>query len=358
MKVHSSRRGAFTIIELLVVISIIGMLASLMLPAVVQSRATARRAECANNLRNVGLAILGDADAKRRFPASGYFGSGGEYHNWVVTVLPRIERGDVQRLWDFSQPRAAAVNAKAITPISVLVCPADDSAPTRSANLSYVVNAGIGFTMPQDCPATYRAALNPPPSIVPIDLNGNGLVSVVAGTSDGQPSDRTLFPFLSLFFIENWPSGTGTVRHHSLDSVADGTSRTILLTENVRAGYDAAAGADWSTPEPRRNAFMLSGYICDNASCSSGNVDYHKSNDRSSGPWRYEAINSALKQQEGQAPWPSSNHVDGVNVMFVDGHVRFLSQDVDGAVYSALVTPAATRLTGPLREGPLGDDGY
>lgn len=263
--------------ELLVVISITGMLMALLLPAVMQSRAQARRAHCANNIRNVAVAMLGDANAKGQFPAIGYFGAKGEYHSWVVTILPRVERSDIEQGWDFSAPCTAAPNKTlGETSIAVLTCPADPSVEAHHGNLSYAVNAGIGFTMPVDAPAVFRSVLNPTPGVQPIDLNGNGVVSLspAGAAADGRPSDRDLFFQLSLFFIENWPVGSGTVRHHSLNSVYDGTSQTLMLAENVRAGYNPATGTGWSWPQPQQNAFMLSGYICENLSCTASGVHY------------------------------------------------------------------------------------
>jgi prepilin-type processing-associated H-X9-DG protein/prepilin-type N-terminal cleavage/methylation domain-containing protein len=356
---HRWPRRGLTVIELLVVISIIGMVMALLLPAVQQARAAARRSECANNMRNVGLAILADTNAKGRFPAIGYFGSAGDYRSWVVDILPRLERSDIGRVWDFSAVCTTGPNSVlAQTSINVLTCPADDSAEGNRGNLSFVVNAGVGFTIPVDCPAVFRSMLSPTPGVQPIDLNGNGLISLNPSVPDGSPSDRDLFYQLSLFFIENWPLGSGTVRYHSTASVFDGTSQTLLLSENVRAGYNPATNSNWSWPQPLQNAFMLSGYICKDLSCTSSGVDYGKANAHADGPWSYESINAALRQAESLAPWPSSYHPGGVNVLFVDGHLRFLSEDAQGKVYASLVSPQGTRIVGPLGQFPIGDDVY
>ncbi|HUY31747.1 MAG TPA: DUF1559 domain-containing protein [Pirellulales bacterium] len=367
---QTQNRGAFTLVELLVVISIIGMLMALLLPAVMQARAAARRNTCANNLRNVGFAILGETDTRRRFPATGYYGAQGtEYHSWVVQILPRIERGEIFRKWQFAQPVTSPANGPlSEVQIDVLICPEDDSIERGHGNLSYVVNNGIGFTMPTDVPATWRSALSPTPGVQYMDLNGNGVISLNPGVPDPPPpTDRQLLYAMSLFFVENWPPGIATwpssgaapPRYHSLDSIADGTSQTIMLSENVRAGYDASAGSTWASPFPTRNSFFISGYICDNGSCSSGHVDYRAANGGGgAAPARFEKINAARTQAEGQAPWPSSWHVgDGVHFIFVDGHLKFVSADIDGAVYAALVTPRGTTISGPLWQGPT-NDGY
>jgi type II secretory pathway pseudopilin PulG len=354
---------------MLVVISIIGMLMAILLPAVQQARGAARRNTCANNLRNIGHAILGEVEVRRRFPATGNFGTNATYyHSWVVQLLPRIERGEIYRKWQFDQPVSSATNAAlSDVQIDVLICPDDDSAESGHGNLSYVVNNGIGFTMPIDVPSTCHSALSPNPGVQPIDLNGNGIISLNPGVPDGNPSDRQLFKELSLFFVVNWPPGYGiwpqgagaSQRYHSLDDIADGTSQTIMLSENVRAGYDPTVGSTWAYPHPTRNSFFISGYICTNGTCSAGNVDYRAANGGGgAAPARFEKINAALTQAEGMAPWPSSFHLgSGVHFMFADGHLSFVSDGIDGAVYAALVTPRGMTINGPLWQAPVGD-GY
>jgi len=150
----------------------------------------------------------------------------------------------------------------------------------------------------------------------------------------------------------------GNHRHHSLNSLLDGLSQTLMLSENVRAGYDAAKGTDWASAGPLYNSFFLSGYVCKNASCSSANVDYLKANDHAGGPWSFEAINAALTEPEGQAPWPSSYHLGGVHVLFADGRLHFLSENVAGPVYASLFSPQGTIVQGPLAQPVAGDDAY
>lgn len=101
------RRG-FTLIELLVSISIIAVLMSLILPAVNSAREAARRTECLNNVKNVSLAIINATETKKRFPAAAYWGGPdknvpGPHHNWVVEVLPLLDRRDLADRWDHGQ---------------------------------------------------------------------------------------------------------------------------------------------------------------------------------------------------------------------------------------------------------------
>ena len=347
---RSTHLGGFTLMELLVVISIIGMLMSLLLPAVQQAREAGRRTQCANNMRNISTAILLEEIARLRFPASGNFSTQGvRYHSWVVTILPYLEKRDIQSKWDFHSPVDVAPNAAlSRIGISILACPDDNSVELGEGNLSYAVNEGFGFTIPIDNPATYHSALSPTPGLHAIDLSGNGAVAV----------SRDLLYRTSLFFVENWPHSSGTQRYHSGNSIFDGASQTILMAENVRAGYDPYTGANWAWPDPLYNAFMLSGYVCTNDTCAPGQVNYSRSNLHDGGPWQYEALNSALWQAEGQAPWPSSGHPTGVQMVFADGHLRFISDAIDGGVYAALVSPQGTVVTGSLLQQPVSETQY
>jgi prepilin-type N-terminal cleavage/methylation domain-containing protein/prepilin-type processing-associated H-X9-DG protein len=350
MMLQSLRKG-FTLVELLVVISIIGMMMALLLPAVMQSREAARRAQCSNNLRNVGLALQGAVSARRRLPAAGNFSTTGTtYHGWVVELLPWLERSDVARQWNLDLPVTDPKNAAlGSIQLSVLLCPDDDSLVSGRGNLSYVVNGGFGWTKPNDCPVAVHSG-GTGMQTLPFDLSGNGVTCPANAQQDGGPSDRSLYFQTGLFFPENWPVGSGTVRHHSFDTVDDGLSRTIMLAENLHAG----AVSGWSSPHPWGNSFYLSGYVCKNAKCSPGSVEWWRANDHSQLPYNREAINGD-RTGAGVSPWPSSWHPDGVNAIYCDGHLSFLSQDIDGAVYASLVTPQGSRVQGPLLQPPMSD---
>jgi prepilin-type processing-associated H-X9-DG protein len=285
---------------------------------------------------------------------------GEQFANWVVDLLAWIDQPNLANAWDHRLPRDHPANRPlAQTGIPLLVCPADRTAVAGAPNLSYVVNGGIAWTVPVDCPVTLHVAETPPRLDIPLDLNGNGIVcpsdpaedGQPNGQPNGQPDDRLLMFRLGMFFGENEPPGSGTLRHHRAATISDGLSNTIMLSENIRAGYDPdVRDTGWSDALARRNSFFLSAYVCANETCSPGNVDYRYANHRASEPHRFEAINGSLTQAEGQAPWPSSDHPQGVFFLFADGHVKFVSEEIEGGVYARLLSPQGARIRGPLRQ--------
>jgi len=352
-RVRAQGANGFTLIELMVVISVIALLMALLLPAVASARAASRKAQCQNNLRNLGIAMLARADSARRFPASGNVGNNATtalpFHNWVVELLPWIDRHDLFDLWKFDLPQNGAANRSlAGLHLAVLTCPADITA-IGAGDLSYVVNGGFGWTSTlagvSDCPLAFSSQA--------LDLNGNGVACPRDATKDGKPSDKDFYFQTALFFLENWKVPNGTLRHHTPDDVVDGLSHTIMIAENVKAGYDPfSPDTNWASPDPRRNSFFVSFGVCHGGRCSAGNVDYRRANRG------VEAINGALQQAEGEAPWPSSYHAGGVYAVFADGHVKFLAQEIGGAVYAALVSPQGSRIAGPLLQRPPSDVEY
>jgi len=114
-------RGAFTLVEILVVIAIIGVLVGLLLPAVQAAREAARRAQCNNNLKQLGLACQSYADIHGGFPL---LYSSSNQPGWVTQVLPYFEQGNLLTQYNYSQPWFDASNAAVVAQrIPILECP-------------------------------------------------------------------------------------------------------------------------------------------------------------------------------------------------------------------------------------------
>lgn len=130
-----ARRG-FTLVELLVVIAIIGVLISLLLPAVQQAREAARRMQCSNNLKQLGLAFHNYADVHRGFPQSRitaqYNGANAVFSGWPTAVLPYVEQGNLVDQYNENLPHFHEDNQALVsTPISLFVCPSTPNGDRR-----------------------------------------------------------------------------------------------------------------------------------------------------------------------------------------------------------------------------------
>lgn len=348
-------RPGLTIVEVLVVFAILAVMISLSLPAILAARQSARQVTCASNLRQLAMAMMLEEQSFRRLPAAGNFSatSSDGYHSWVTSLLDELDEGNRAGNYRFDLPWDHPANLGVTgSDLAVLICPDDISAEFEAGNLSYVVNCGLGWTVPVDCGASLHVDETASTvTIAPLDLNGNGVVCPLDPSADGPTTDLQLLRSTSLFFVENWPPGSGTTRSHRLDDVFDGQSQTLMLSENIRAGHDPATGSTWGSPSPLTAGFFCSSYVCENRTCAAGQVFPERSNDHNSEPWRREAINAAIDQPEGRAPWLSSMHPNGiVNAAFADGHVATISELIDGRVFLALVTPQGSRIGGPLRD--------
>ena len=335
---HQNRPG-FTLLELLVVVSIIATLMALILPAVQNARAAARRTQCLNNLRNCSVAMAGYVTTHNRYPAAGYWAGipGSRYpsHNWVVDLLPYLDKRDIADRWDLTVPYTTAPNAAlGDLQISVLTCP-EDSSLQGTGDLSFAVAGGIGYT-------TFLNNVHDVPvdaSGNAIDLNGNGIIGVPNSVPDGSPSDRDILKSMGLFFMENFGEHKGVIRHYNPNFIHDGFSNTLMLIENVRTGRNSSEpDENWATPFAHKSTVFFPSDVCTANICNSGNVDYSLAN---SGPDR---INGGISKAEGQSPFANSQHYGTVNVAFADGSVRNLSEDIDGAVYAALFSPNSITL--------------
>ncbi|QDT70733.1 hypothetical protein MalM25_36890 [Planctomycetes bacterium MalM25] len=116
-------RRAFTLVELLVVIAIIGILVALLLPAVQAARESARRTQCNNQLKQIGLALQNYHDSQGQFP-KGRNSTSEVGVGWSFLILPQMEENAIHDAYDATQPVHAEANAAAMrTPISAYICP-------------------------------------------------------------------------------------------------------------------------------------------------------------------------------------------------------------------------------------------
>ncbi|MES2793072.1 MAG: DUF1559 domain-containing protein, partial [Planctomycetota bacterium] len=150
----SNRRSAFTLIELLVVIAIIAVLISLLLPAVQQAREAARRSQCKNNLKQIGLALHNYLDALSVFPPASCFGTTSSV-SWSMQarILPYLDAANLQKLIDFGTAYSVQPTVTQVR-VPTFLCPSeikDVPRPPAAVGgvthypINYGVNRGVWF---------------------------------------------------------------------------------------------------------------------------------------------------------------------------------------------------------------------
>jgi len=147
------------LIELLVVIAIIGVLMSLLMPAVQQARAAARRTQCRNNLKQIALALHGFHDTERAFPPARLVLNepvpentsgtvlGADEPSWMVRILPYLEQNNLASLWDVDTPFGAHSPEARGTAVSTLLCP-----DRHSVSNAVTPDTVVTINFPCGCP--------------------------------------------------------------------------------------------------------------------------------------------------------------------------------------------------------------
>lgn len=366
-----SRHG-FTLIELLVVMSIIAVLMALILPAIQQARAAARRTECLNHLKNVTLAALNFSSSRKDVlpPLGTYPGRDSDAngskdliragHSWVVDLLPHFDKKSIYDRWDFSQAFDVGVNVEfSQQNIAVLTCPDDESAQGANGGLSYVANAGVGDNVIEvRVPTPFRPThFGHCYASEPNIWDGGSLYSA---------QNINLSKELGVFWprIECDASSAGGAGKFSvltatpsanIRDIVDGTGNTIMFTENTKAGENTVTGTrSWADPSLRSCGFIFPMLRF----TGKGFANIYKSPDLSLGsPF----INEMRNGRDGDAPFPNSNHSGSVVASFCDGGVRPLSETIDKSVYVRLLTPGGSRvrsIPGFVQEDPLSGNDF
>jgi prepilin-type N-terminal cleavage/methylation domain-containing protein/prepilin-type processing-associated H-X9-DG protein len=146
MQLPSRNRAAFTLVELLVVVAIIGVLIGLLLPAVQSARAAGRRMQCASNIRQVALGVITYADAHRgRFPSRTHTEDDSRYLHWIQQLAPFVESVDVIRLCPDDPLATLRMNGLPGTGIDYADPQHVDTAKRFTPKTSYVANGYLSF---------------------------------------------------------------------------------------------------------------------------------------------------------------------------------------------------------------------
>ena len=293
------RRVGFTLIELLVVIAIIAILIALLLPAVQQAREAARRTQCKNNMKQIGLALHNYESTASCWP----LGSNSPWNtvpNWRLQIFPYLEQGNLYSQMDFSQSFAGnvvTVNTTALrnNKIAAYICPSS----TLDPNANLINNSQLIQT--------------------PMYVGISGSFPDVAGRTVGSASNY------GGFYTNN-----GLLRHNQqtrIRDAVDGTSNVMMVAEqsgrvglqDIRSGYYGGyTGTTRPGPVTGSNPAGA-----DSWSTGLTSVQYR--------------INSPTTAGGSDRPWDANTvinsfHIGGIHGLLGDGSVRFVSDNVDMGV--------------------------
>jgi prepilin-type N-terminal cleavage/methylation domain-containing protein/prepilin-type processing-associated H-X9-DG protein len=343
-----SRKNGFTLVELLVVIAIIGTLVALLLPAVSAAREAARRAQCSNNLKNLGLAMMNYHDANKKFPLGAvcvnnacpedtsytyrdaspiFWGT-----TWTISILPQLEQAPLFNLWNSS---AGYANQRDVTgtPLAIMKCPSEmtpvtvkdfDSNQGTFDKGNYGLNFGGGSS------------------------NENGNSGNKAGPEDKPSWTQQAYGLLSKNRgMASLRDVTGKSSNVGLNDVTDGGSNSVMIGEiltyrandDCRGCWGKALGAAFSgytkgnpevdgpkgiaTPNVRALGIHRDGPPHCAESATLGDPDVECSGTAGDG-----LGGNALR----------SRHPGGAQVVYCDGHVQFITNTIDKLIYRAQLT--------------------
>ena len=298
---QSSRPG-FTLIELLVVIAIIAVLIALLLPAVQQAREAARRTQCKNNLKQIGLAMHNYHDTYNTLPIGALGCCRGSWH---VRIMPFLELRNLYEQYNFSENYSATVNRDVTEQrIAAYTCPSDTpSTRSQITKLNYAVNFGSTAALQQP-------SLGSSPNIVEFA---------------GAP-----------FTWDRSQSYDGAVCFRFGD-IPDGLSNTLMVAEVQQGmGNDLRGYGWWSW------ASQFTTYLPPNSAEPDAmqNASYCDNQPDQNLPCVTETSSNPNKMAA------RSRHTGGVQAVFCDGSVQFVSENIAINTWRALSSTRGGEVVG------------
>ena len=331
-------RKAFTLVELLVVITIIGILIALLLPAVQAAREAARRAQCTNNLKQLALACHTHATANLAFPYGRKYDMWDTY-TWTELILPQLEQQAVyDGYWTLPQRGNPKVTPGVNGPIG------------NDAKLRQSRHAQVSAFY---CPSDFSPTANEMTTNEYGFWRGNYRGCVGSGDMYGEKVDSTTGP---------WGVGVFGVKHNqsfnegepvptigaTFADMLDGTSQTLAISEGIvpTAAVTGWGGVMGETIYGNMGGALFSASLTPNSSSPDRPVGPCPQNQGDSG---YRAPCVSLGGNAWYTPSAAgafaaarSKHVGGVCTAMADGSVRFFSEGVDLTLWRSLGTRAGS----------------
>jgi len=327
--------SAFTLVELLVVIAIIGVLVALLLPAVQAARESARRSQCLNNAKQIGLAVHEFYDDKDKLPSGGRRPESSTVRFGVFTyLLPYLERDDLYQLYDSSVNWSHANNTPVTkTRIASYECP---SSPKHGGLLDHNPD-GVGPGSPWVgivANGDYAASLGVDPGLINIGNSQSPPVPIQGSSSTLSTADKPTNGFL--------PKNTSL----KLGDITDGLTTTIMFFESAGRPLVYRLGSPVGT-DPATHRVNAGGW-CRPASdilFAGSNATgvqipgkfINRTNGLDVGPETYSSNGYTSVGTEGSSQ-PYSFHPGGLHATLGDGSVTFIDDSADIGILAALVT--------------------
>ena len=340
MSTSSRRLRGFTLVELLVVITIIGMLVALLLPAIGGVRARARQAQCLNNMRQIALAMVAYESTKGKYPGYAELvrrGGRNDYAtlgsptsegfatvntavnanlqnissvSWAAILLPNLERQDY---WGQIVDGGLGDGQPVIRPIEFYVCPDDTDVLSRPnlAGLTYILNTGAW------------------------DRDQSGVF--LTGSGVGDTTENGVF-----FNAAEYQRAGQKAPALRMSSINDGAATTLMLSENIHKDYDATPQFSWFSGWSEQQLGMV--WVPNDQPVPGNTLEDQEQINREDSN-NFDASIPRFAR-------PASAHGGGVNVAYCDGHGGFVREDIDYVVYQQLLTPNGRKSEDPRGHVP------